>query len=363
MAAEMPVVGNPAMNAFFAAGLRHATELAQTTKSDDDAAADATRSDSYISLWHALRAASFGGKGVRPELLLRTYAAFGGSDRDAATHLADSIELLHASFVVHDDVIDHDYTRRGQLNVSGTFETRALEAQATPRAAEDLAAAAGILGGNLALVGATLGVARTPAPRHIVSHLLAVLEDAIRVSAAGELRDVELATGVVGASLAQILTMEEQKTAVYSFSLPMQAAAILVDTPAALAALPALDQLGKLVGTAFQLHDDLLGTFGDEAVTGKSALTDLREGKLTPLIAHARSTPIWLEIAPHHGNENLTEEDARAVRAALERGGSRAFVADLADGYLAAARTCATDLGLTTDLVTWLTSILTKVPA
>ncbi len=346
---------------FFADGLDHANALANTTATKTDLAPADT--DAYVSLWHALRSATIGGKGVRPELLLRTYRALGGTDEAAAAHLADAIELLHAAFVVHDDVIDHDFTRRGRLNVSGAFETRARTAGAGPRAAEDLAAAAGILGGDLALVGATLAVARTPAPQHTVNHLLTVFENAIRVTASGELRDVELATGVVGASLAQILAMEEQKTAVYSFSLPLQAAAILVGTSAALEALPALDQLGKLVGTAFQLHDDLLGTFGDEAVTGKSVLTDLREGKLTPLIAHARSTPTWPQIAPHHGNENLTEAEARAVRTALERGGSRTFVTDLAAGYLTAAEASATELGLPNDLVSWLTTLLTKVPA
>lgn len=314
--------------------------------------------DLPVLLWHALRSASEGGKRVRPDLLIRTYRAFGGSEDEAAEHVAEAIELLHAAFVIHDDVIDHDLTRRGRLNVSGSFEERALLAGADSRSATDMGNAAGILGGDLVLVGAFLAIARTPAPPAVVAQLLNLFEGTVHVSAAGELRDVHLSSGLADASFDRILEMEEQKTAIYSFSLPMQAAAMLVASPSALAALPALDQLGKLLGTAFQLIDDLMGVFGSEAETGKSVLTDLREGKLTPLIAHARSSAVWAEIEEHHGNEDLTLQDAQKVRAALDSGGSKEFVMNLAEEYLAAARICADDLGLPDDLVAWITGVM-----
>lgn len=340
---HQPVRGTPC-DEFFTAGERHAALLAPAE-------------DAYRTLWDEMRAAAAGGKGARPRLVTRTYEALGGTDLALAAHIGDAVELLHAAFVMHDDVIDHDSTRRGRLNVNGAFEKNALHSGATPDTAANLGAAAGILAGDLALVGTITAVARTPAPAHVVAALLDLFEEAVRTTAAGELADVELSLGVGHPTLADVLTMEERKTAVYSFVLPMQAAALLVDDEHASAALPLLDQLGRHLGVAFQLQDDLLGTFGDPARTGKSNLTDLREGKLTPLIAHARGTDVWPGIAPHHGNPDLTDEDAAHARAQLEACGSRTFVETLAFDHLAAARALGHAAGLPRELVDWLSAL------
>jgi geranylgeranyl diphosphate synthase type II len=101
-----------------------------------------------------------------------------------------------------------------------------------------------------------------------------------------------------------------------------------------------------MLGIAFQLLDDLHGVFGDPAVTGKSVLTDLREGKQTPLVAHARTTASWPGIAAHLGRPDLTEADAAVVRGLLEECGSRRFVEELAADYVRGARRALEQLGL-----------------
>lgn len=311
----------------------------------------------YPALWHALGEASRGGGRVRPRLLLTSYRALGGEDEAAAAHVAEAVELLHSAFVIHDDVIDHDDVRRGRPNVSGTFEALARSAGADAVAAGQLGATAGILAGDLALVGAVAMVARTTAPGHVVGRLLDLVEDAVRVTAAGELEDVRYGLGIGIPSLSQVLATEERKTAAYSFALPLQAAAVLVDSPWALAALADLGRIGHLVGTAFQLADDLLGTFGDPARTGKSTLSDLREGKITALVAHARDTDSWPVVAAHLGNPDLTEDDAATVRAALEACGAREFVEGLVAAHLAGARETALRAGLPGELVAALTDL------
>jgi geranylgeranyl diphosphate synthase type II len=107
-----------------------------------------------------------------------------------------------------------------------------------------------------------------------------------------------------------------------------------------------LADVGRLAGVGYQLVDDLRGVFSDEAVTGKSALGDLREGKVTPLIAHARQTPFWPQIAAYVGDAELDESRAAAARALLDRSGSRAFVEELAERHLRAAVRSAEELGL-----------------
>lgn len=335
-AAPRPRAATPAAS-FYDDGMAHAAAL---VPADDD----------FLLLWHHLRDAATGGKGTRPRLLALTYRALGGTDHALAAHVGDAIELLHTAFLVHDDVIDHDTTRRGRPNVSGAFAARTLDAGAGPHEAATMGNAAGILAGDLALVGAIAAVARTPSPPHVVAALLDLVESAVRVTAAGELADVRLSLGTGYPDLGEVLTMEERKTAVYSFVLPMQAAAILVGTRSSLATLTALELMGHHLGAAFQLQDDLIGTFGDPARTGKSALSDLREGKCTPLVAHARTTAAWPVVAAHLGDPALTEAGADTVRAALEAHGSRAFVESLVRDHLSAARALARAAGLPADL-------------
>ncbi|WP_051681531.1 polyprenyl synthetase family protein [Cellulomonas sp. HZM] len=296
------------------------------------------------ALWTAMATTSGGGRRLRPRLLQETYRVLGGDDESAARHVGDALELLHAAFVVHDDVIDHDLRRRGRDNVAGEFVARATRAGAGPVAAAGYGQAAAVLAGDLELVGAVLAVADAPVSPAVRTRLLALLDDAVRVSAAGELQDVHLGLGTRVPSVAETIAVAEAKTAAYSFCLPLQAAGVMAgaddDT------LGLLGELGRVLGIAFQLCDDLAGVFGDEVVTGKSALSDLREGKMTALVAHAASTPQWPTIEQHLGDPDLSCEDADVLRAALEACGARAFVEDLVDGHLDAARALAQEAGL-----------------
>ncbi|WP_418608114.1 polyprenyl synthetase family protein [Georgenia sp. SUBG003] len=187
-----------------------------------------------------------------------------------------------------------------------------------------------MLAGDLALVAAVRAVASCGAPPETVERLLDLLDRTVHATAAGELTDVGLGLGLEAdaVSLGDVLTMSERKTAVYSFVLPLQAGALLAGAPTE--KVERLGEIGRLLGIGFQLVDDLQGVFGDEAVTGKSALTDLREGKLTPLIAHARTTDAWAGIAVHLGDPDLDDAGAAHVRTLLTECGSRAVVEELA---------------------------------
>ncbi|MDY7556700.1 polyprenyl synthetase family protein [Cryobacterium sp. 10C3] len=120
----------------------------------------------------------------------------------------------------------------------------------------------------------------------------------------------------------------EQKTAVYSFEAPLMAGAVLAG--ASEEAIVALGRFGRLVGVAFQLTDDILGVFGDPARTGKSALTDLREGKQTALVAYAGTTGDWPAIAPFVGKADLTQDEAEEARVLLRSCGALQSTDELA---------------------------------
>jgi geranylgeranyl diphosphate synthase, type II len=125
--------------------------------------------------------------------------------------------------------------------------------------------------------------------------------------------------------------MERLKTAVYSFECPLQAGAILAGASEQIVAT--LADFGREIGVAYQIVDDLLGVFGQEAETGKTTIGDLREGKRTVLISYATTTNEWAEIEPLIGKADLTEVEADRARELLESTGARAFAEGLARYY------------------------------
>ncbi|HEX2074074.1 MAG TPA: polyprenyl synthetase family protein, partial [Geodermatophilus sp.] len=87
--------------------------------------------------------------------------------------------------------------------------------------------------------------------------------------------------------------------------------------------------IGLPLGEAFQLRDDVLGVFGDPAVTGKSADDDLREGKQTLLIALAEEAADDAGrrlLADSLGNPEADEKQFDALRRLIETTGARARV-------------------------------------
>jgi geranylgeranyl diphosphate synthase type II len=215
--------------------------------------------------------------------------------------------------------------------------------------------AAGILAGDLLLTAAIRTVASAPVDPATVSRLLDLFDGVLRVSAAGELADVWLGVAGTVATTDDALVVAERKTAEYSFALPLQAAAVLSGRSAVTAA--AAGEVGRCLGTAYQLLDDLQGVFGELGVTGKSRVSDLRSGKQTALVAHARTTDAWPAISPYVGLATITEDQAEVARELLTASGSREHVHRVARGYVERAVELARGSGMPADLVTWLANL------
>ncbi len=285
----------------------------------------------YVALWESLEANTTGGKRFRPRMVMCAYESLGGTDHEAAAYVGAAFELLHTALIVHDDVIDHDFVRRGVPNISGTYRDLAAVTGASEAAAEHRGISAAVIAGDLALFNAYRLIDRSGVGDEMRFRLIEVMDEALFASAAGELIDVDFSTAVDMPRVDDILTMERLKTAVYSFECPLQAGAILAG--AAEEVVQTLGDFGRDVGIAYQLVDDLLGVFGTEAETGKTTIGDLREGKRTVMISYARSTAEWARIEHLVGKSDLTEAEAESVRAVLTTGGARAFAEGLARYY------------------------------
>ena len=99
---------------------------------------------------------------------------------------------------------------------------------------------------------------------------------------------------------------------------------------------------GLPLGEAFQLRDDVLGVFGDPAVTGKPAGDDLREGKRTALVAMALETADRAQAAVvrrYLGDPHLTPEGVTALRTVLEDTGALSRIEQLIDELMGQALT------------------------
>jgi len=123
---------------------------------------------------------------------------------------------------------------------------------------------------------------RAPRDRTTARTLARILGDAVSATAAGELMDVELAAANQG-HVDALLAMYESNTSVYSSCAPLQVGAVPAGAPTSVVEF--LSRVGKALGVALQITDDLLGTFGDPSGAAKSIESDAREGKQTVLAA------------------------------------------------------------------------------
>lgn len=334
----------PAPRVTAPAELRESIERELSVHFADRTAAAEAYGQEFSLLWqHAARHA-LGGKLVRPVLMVEAYDALvangkstqrDATDRTTLIRLAASIELLHYSFLLHDDVIDGDLTRRGRPNLIGALlQDRDQSHPQGPDAALHWARTGGILMGDLLLSAAHQIFARAPLAPDVRLRMLDLLDHTITESVAGEQVDVGLSDGVVSPDLATILAMTAHKTATYTFELPLRAAAILAG--ASPAAEVALTSAGRHLGLAFQLQDDLLSTFGDPAEHGKDPYSDLREGKQTVILAYARMTSAWPSIEPTLATGEIDVAEARRVAQLLTDCGAESFARSLVDEQLTA---------------------------
>lgn len=303
----------------------------------------------YGTTFEALRRAVservLGGKLLRPRLLLEMHHALSrgtrrgcSPDRTVTLTIAAAVEILHFALLVHDDVIDEDLQRRGASNLIDA--ARRSHASPTSPAALHWGRSSGILMGDLLLTSVHQIFARADVDHATRLRLLDLLEHTVTETIAGEQTDVALSDGVVEGDLQTILTMTANKTATYTFEFPLRVAAALAgsdsDTESRLAVL------GRSLGLAFQLQDDLLSVFGEPAEHGKDPHSDLREGKMTPLIAYARMTTAWPVIRQRFGCADMSVEDAAEMTRQLHACGADAFVQSLIDDELTAVRTAVT---------------------
>ena len=292
-----------------------------------------TISDDLGPLLAALDALLSGGKRLRPAFCYWGWRAAGGTDGPGIAAAAASLELLQASALIHDDVMDSSDTRRGQPSAHRRFEAL-HRAQRWPGDAEAFGGGAAILLGDLCLAWSSemfetcgLDAERRGRGRAVY--------DLMRTEVmCGQYLD--MLEGTRGrATVATALRVVEYKSAKYTIERPLHLGAVLAGARPDVTA--ALTGYGLPLGIAFQLRDDVLGVFGDPAATGKPAGDDLREGKRTVLIALTleRATAAQAAAVQRRlGDPALDRPGVDELRTIIEETGGLAACEAMIERYL-----------------------------
>jgi geranylgeranyl diphosphate synthase, type I len=259
-----------------------------------------------------------GGKRLRPTFAYWGWRGVVGPHEqvDSVLPALAALELMHTFALVHDDVMDNSATRRGRPTAHRIFAAQHDSAGRIGDPAQ-FGSTSAILVGDLCLIWADQLLARTPLSTATLFAVRACY-DRMRVEAvAGQYLDI-LGENEPGSwSVERALLVARHKTASYTVQRPLQFGMTLAGLDASTQAQvdDAYSRYGTAVGEAFQLCDDLLGVFGDPAVTGKPAGDDLRTGKPTTLLMLA------LQLATPAQRAELATYPAGAVIPADGSGG------------------------------------------
>ena len=222
------------------------------------------------------------GKRIRPVLFCIGYLGFSRKTPPGLYRSALSLELLHDFMLVHDDIIDKSDIRRGRPSMHVLLGRYLKTGKNLKFKGDDLAIVIGDVMYALAL-DAFLAVKEEPERKELAFRKL--------ISAAlytGSGQFIELLSGskpIEKITKEEIYKIYDYKTANYTFASPLTMGALLAgakDTQ-----IKKLFDYGMCLGRAFQIRDDIIGTFGERKKIGKSNLTDISEAKRTLLIWYA----------------------------------------------------------------------------
>jgi geranylgeranyl diphosphate synthase type I len=280
-----------------------------------------------------------GGKRLRPAFCYWGFRGAGGPDCDEIVVAATALELLQASALIHDDVMDGSDLRRGMPAVHRRFAALHRD-EGWTGSAEAFGVGAAILLGDLCLSWCDEMLRSCGLPERRLSAAWPVYEAMRTEVIGGQYLDlVAQATG--GGSMEQAMRVIRFKTAKYSVERPLQLGGALGGADREL--IDAYSAYGIPLGEAFQLRDDVLGVFGDPEHTGKPAGDDLRDGKRTVLVAQAFQRASHAERAVLQrdlGDPDLGDEGVARLRGILVETGAldavERLIAELTASALAA---------------------------
>lgn len=261
------------------------------------------------------------GKRFRPIFALIGFVNAGGVLSPEILKAAASLELLQASALIHDDLMDSSDSRRGKPSIHKLF---------AKEHGVNFGNSAAILIGDLALVWSEEALNQSGISIDALFNVNPINASMRSELMAGQFLDVFEQTQR-DFSIERALKIARYKSGKYSIERPLHFGAALATPNNLKRYLEIFSDYGLPLGEAFQLRDDLLGVFGDPNETGKPAGDDLREGKRTALIAYAyeRGDTNCRELLKTKLGKDLDSDEINEIREAIINSGAVIHIEDL----------------------------------
>lgn len=271
-----------------------------------------------------------GGKRLRSVLIQVGYYLAGGKGRKSILEASLSIELIHNYFLIHDDIIDRDELRRGQLSLHEYYRRQTQDSHT----GISLALAAGDI--NAALGYQALLESDFPAKRIVKA--LNILNWTVVRTCQGEMLEIFLKQEKHKKEK-DILKVTENKTAFYTIIAPLQIGAALAGAGSKF--LKQLEEIGLPLGVAFQLQDDILGIFASEKKLGKPVGSDISENQPNLLIFRSlimASPQERQKIERCLGKEQLSRTELKVIKKVIQQSRALGYCQKKAEQYVFQAK-------------------------
>jgi len=278
-----------------------------------------------------------GGKRVRPLFVYAGYLSSGGLAQEAILVASLSVEMLHTFALIHDDIIDNSDLRRGQPTTHKMFESthQIKKFKGNPT---EFGLSAAILAGDIAVSFANEILNESPFPNERIRRAKYYFNKMKQEVEIGQYLDV-----VNGykqeVNEDEVLKVLEYKTAKYTVERPLHIGAALAGADPDI--YKVFTAYGLPFGQAFQIQDDILGTFGETKKIGKPNDSDIKEGKKTILIVKAMGRADLEQkafLAKNLGNKFATDSEIGQVRDIIKRTGALSYAMSLSQHLLNQAK-------------------------
>lgn len=219
---------------------------------------EALKSDSALLTSAVQYFLSKKGKNVRPLLVMLAAKSVFGIIKPQTIAGAISLELLHSASIIHDDVVDDTYERRGNPSLNAQFTNKVA-----------------VLTGDFFLSTSLQKATQTDS-----LEIMKVISNIGKELAAGEIEQLSIAQSTDFSEEKYYYVIEKKTASLMKACMQIGAISVCASSDI----IDALTKFGQYLGLCFQIKDDIFDYFPGNEI-GKPTGNDIREGKITlPLI-------------------------------------------------------------------------------
>jgi len=278
---------------------------------------------------------SNGGKRIRPIFAIMTYLSKGNIDKlDDVIKVSLSLELLHNGTLVHDDIMDKSELRRGKPAYHIAFQK--WYDSKYKREYDNFGVAMGILGGDALMTLGLLQILNSSFSEKIKNRLCEIYARSFVELIEGQALDMEIAFRKT--NLEEYYEMISGKTASL-FRACAEMGCTMCESDDSFK--NNFVKFMNCIGYAFQIQDDILGTFGSVEKFGKPVDSDIKEGKSTILTIYAyqKANEEQIKILNNVlGKEDASDEEVDNVRKVFIETGAKKYAEEVAQDWINKAK-------------------------